>query len=87
MDCCPLGGKTAFAPRQQCPVLERLQIAAEPKRWFSVVATSGRQVGIHAIQAAERIVGLLHAKNSFLANLAVFKTSANMTGTLLDALA
>jgi flagellar basal body rod protein FlgC len=32
------------------------------------------------------IVGLLHAKNSFLANLAVFKTSVKMTGTLLDTL-
>ena len=33
------------------------------------------------------MVGLLKAKNSFLANLTVFKTSANMAGTLLDALA
>ncbi|MEP6873726.1 MAG: flagellar basal body rod protein [Burkholderiales bacterium] len=32
------------------------------------------------------MVGLLEAKNAFLANLAVFKTSARMTGTLLDAL-
>ena len=33
------------------------------------------------------VVGLLQAKNAFLANLAVFKTSDRMTGALLDALA
>jgi len=32
------------------------------------------------------VVGLLQARNAFLANLAVFKTSAGMTGTLLDTL-
>jgi len=32
------------------------------------------------------LVGLLQAKNSFLANLAVFKTSDRMTGSLLSAL-
>jgi hypothetical protein len=32
------------------------------------------------------MVGLLQAKNSFLANLAVFKTGDRMTGSLLDAL-
>ena len=31
------------------------------------------------------MVGLLEAKNSFLANLAVFKTGDRMTGSLLDA--
>ena len=30
------------------------------------------------------VVGLLQAKNAFLANLAVFKTSDKMTGALLD---
>ena len=30
------------------------------------------------------MVGQLQAKNSFLANLAVFKTSDKMTGALLD---
>ena len=30
------------------------------------------------------MVGLLQAKNAFLANLAVFKTSDQMTGSLLD---
>jgi len=30
------------------------------------------------------MVGLLHAKNAFLANLAVFRASDKMAGTLLD---
>lgn len=33
------------------------------------------------------MVGLLSAKHAFLANLAVFRTSNEMTGTLLDTLA
>jgi flagellar hook protein FlgE len=32
------------------------------------------------------VVGLLQAKNAFLANLAVFKTGDRMTGSLIDAL-
>ena len=38
----------------------------------------------HAIEAD--VVGLLQARNHFLANLAVFKTGDQMTGSLLDAL-
>lgn len=33
---------------------------------------------------AEDLVGLLQAKNAFLANLAVFRADERMTGTLLD---
>lgn len=33
------------------------------------------------------LVGLLSAKHSFMANLAVFRTSGEMTGTLLDTVA
>lgn len=32
------------------------------------------------------LVDMLQAKNAFLANLAVFKTSAKLAGTLLDAI-
>ena len=50
-----------------------------------VVATAG-QARARGEDRVTDIVGLLHAKNSFLANLAVFKTSVKMTGTLLDTL-
>lgn len=49
-------------------------------------------VGVHVTRAAEPghgletdLVGLLQAKNAFLANLAVFKADDAMRGSLLDA--
>ena len=35
---------------------------------------------------ATDLVGMLQAKNAFLANLSIFKASAQMAGTLLDTL-
>ncbi len=48
-----------------------------------VTATIGRAAAPGDDMATD-LVGLLQAKNFFLANLAVFKTSANTSGTLLD---
>lgn len=50
------------------------------------VKTSVR-LASQAGQAVETdVVGLLQARNAFLANLAVFKTGDRMTGSLIDAL-
>jgi flagellar hook protein FlgE len=53
---------------------------------------TGVESSVRTSQAAgpapeEDLVGLLAAKNGFLANLAVFRTSARMGRTLLDVLA
>ncbi|MEP7102029.1 MAG: flagellar basal body rod protein [Burkholderiales bacterium] len=58
----------------------------------SAVAPAGVTSSVgQAVSASEDmvadVVGLLQAKNAFLANLAVFKTSTRMTGALLDTLA
>ncbi len=55
----------------------------------SAAAGGGVQAMVSAAPAAGHaietdVVGLLQAKNAFLANLAVFKTSEQMMGSLLD---
>ena len=50
------------------------------------VSTTVIQANTPGEDIATDMVGLLQAKNAFLANLAIFKTSAQMSGTLLDTL-
>ncbi len=61
---------------------QTVQVAAVPEGGVKAsVATAS-----HAGSALEAdVVGLLQAKNSFMANLAVFKTQDRMMGALLDA--
>jgi flagellar hook protein FlgE len=48
------------------------------------VATSIAQEPVPGDSEVADVVGLLQAKNAFLANLAVFRTADRMTGALLD---
>ncbi len=48
------------------------------------VATSVRQASLPGSSLETDVVAQLQAKNAFLANLAVFKTSDKMAGALLD---
>ena len=48
------------------------------------VATSVAQDSASGDPEVADVVGLLQAKNGFLANLAVFRTADRMTGALLD---
>ena len=48
------------------------------------VATSLAQEPAAGDSEVADVVGLLQAKNAFLANLAVFRTADRMTGALLD---
>jgi flagellar basal body rod protein FlgC len=57
----------------------------------STVSPAGITANVgHAVRTGDDsvtdMVGMLQAKNAFLANLAVFKTGAGMTGTLLATL-
>ncbi len=63
----------------------REQVAQEPSAHGGVVAstTPADQVG-HALETD--LVDQLVAKNQFLANFAVFKTSDQLTGSLLRAI-
>jgi len=51
------------------------------------VTTTLRQSSTEGESLATDMVGLLQAKNSFLANLAVFRTGNAMAGALLDTVA
>lgn len=48
------------------------------------VAVSRQQASVEGASLVVDVVAQLQAKNVFLANLAVFKTSNRMTGALLD---
>lgn len=48
------------------------------------VSTALTSAGVEGSALETDIVALLQAKNAFLANIAVFKTSAKMAGVLLD---
>lgn len=48
------------------------------------VSTDVTRASVEGSALETDLVGLLQAKNAFLSNLAVFKTSSQMTGTLLD---
>jgi flagellar hook protein FlgE len=48
------------------------------------VSTTLRTAAVPSEDLATDLVGMLQAKNSFLANLAVFKTSSQMAGALLN---
>ena len=61
----------------------REQVRQSTVSTVGVTATVGQAVAPGDDMVTD-MVGLLQAKNSFLANLAVFKASAKMTGTLLD---
>lgn len=65
--------------------LRREQVQQTAQSPAGATATVGRAAAPGEDMVTD-IVGLLQAKNSFLANLAVFKTGARMTGTLLDTL-
>ena len=65
----------------------RRQIAL-PESLPSGGVTSRLNSAVESGNAMEAdLVGLLSAKHSFLANLVVFRTSAEMAGTLLDTVA
>jgi flagellar hook protein FlgE len=65
----------------------RRQIAS-PETLPSGGVTSRLNSAVEPGNAIETdLVGLVSAKHSFLANLAVFRTSAEMAGTLLDKVA
>jgi len=60
---------------------EQARLSADPSGGVSSSLVQSPEVG-DALETDA--VGLLQAKNAFLANLAVFKTSERMTGALLD---
>jgi flagellar hook protein FlgE len=64
----------------------RRQQALQTQRIDGGTAASLTRAAIPGNEPETDMVGLLQAKNSFLANLAVFKTGDRMTGSLLDAL-
>lgn len=59
----------------------QVQATASPQGGVQTTMTAAPVAG--SAPAAD-MVGLLQAKNAFLANLAVFKTSEQMMGSLLD---
>jgi flagellar hook protein FlgE len=61
------------------------QLVAQAATSFGGVTTSLTQASEPGDAIEADIVGQLAAKNSFLANLAVFRTSDAMLGALLDA--
>lgn len=66
-------------PRQRLTVAQ----SAQPDGGVSTQVT--RATGANANAGLESdVVAQLEAKNAFLANLAVFKTASQLTGTLLD---
>jgi flagellar hook protein FlgE len=60
---------------------QQVQQATQPER--AGVTTSLAQAEVEGAAIETDMVGLLQAKNAFLANLAVFKTHDQMTGALL----
>ena len=65
----------------------RRQQAVNTETASGGVASSLRQLPAAGADLATDMVGLLQAKNGFLANLAVFRTGDAMAGALLDAVA
>jgi flagellar hook protein FlgE len=59
----------------------QVQTSAAPDGGVQATTAAAPAAG-HAMETD--MVGLLQAKNAFLANLAVFKTSEQMMGSLLD---
>ena len=62
---------------------QRSQVETAASPYGGVTATTGQAPNAGSAIEAD-MVGLLQAKNAFLANLAVFKTSEQMMGSLLD---
>lgn len=60
---------------------QTVQVAAVPEGGVKAQVATAPKAGN---QLAEDVVGQLQAKNSFMANLAVFKTQDRMVGSLLD---
>lgn len=58
--------------------------AAQQAAAGAASATAWPQASATASSLETDLVGLLQAKNAFLANLAVFRTSDQIAGTLLD---
>jgi flagellar basal body rod protein FlgG len=88
-------GMSAAQTRLQASARNIANLSAEgfPRERVSPTAALSGGAGASLAQpSASRnslemdVVGLLRARNSFLANLAVFRTDNRMTGSLLDAL-
>ncbi len=62
---------------------QRQQVQQTPQPGGGVTAQIGR-ADVPGADLAQDVVDQLAAKNAFLANLAVFKTSNKMAGVLLD---
>jgi flagellar hook-associated protein FlgK len=62
----------------------RRQEVVQTARAEGGVSTSLTAAGAEGSSLVTDVVAQLQAKNSFLANLAVFKTSDKLAGTLLD---
>lgn len=88
-----LSGMNAAQTQLQASVNNVANLSAPGYRRQEVVQTpqTGGGVQVQAVRTAEvgtsleaDVVAQLQAKNSFLANLAVFKTSNQLAGALLD---
>jgi flagellar hook protein FlgE len=63
----------------------RRELALQASSAFGGVSASLARAPVAASALESDVVGLLQSKNSFLANLAVFRAGDRMLGSLLDA--
>jgi flagellar basal body rod protein FlgF len=89
-----LSGMSAAQTSLQASAHNIANLSTDGFRREQVLQTQAASGGVDAslVQAADSgssletdVVGLLQAKNSFLANLAVFRAGNRMMGSLLDA--
>jgi len=78
-----LGAAASNIANQNTPGFHRQQVIQTAQAGGGVAA-SVTSASVEGSALETDIVALLQAKNAFLANIAVFKTSAKMAGALLD---
>lgn len=78
-----LGAAASNIANQNTPGFHRQQVVQTAQAGGGVSA-SVTSASVEGSALETDIVALLQAKNAFLANIAVFKTSAKMAGALLD---
>lgn len=78
-----LDASASNVANQNTPGFRRQQVV-QTEQAAGGVSASVTSASVEGSALETDIVALLQAKNAFLANIAVFKTSARMAGVLLD---